>query len=283
MASILKFLDIIDTIDCVGTSSEQVAVVFRGPESKRITHLLVSTSQQLVKSMVRSLSWLGNHHSRFLQQIIGNVTTSRVTPSIELDFEIFSETRGVVISKGLSVTEGFQQGIRLQDHTLNEFDTLRRTRHSSNIFHNQLGRHSLSSTRFPRNNDTLVHTLSLHHPVGFLGQSEDMRGQFMPELSLVTLNPIVPGDTQVTIGVNGNQHRPDIGVDELVAVPLPQVVQDAFFCYLWQHDKIINPNGIKVLSSFLHLLANRLHGGIVPHDDKSFFPKKKRKEMKGEG
>merc|ERR1712137_1468151 len=120
--------------------------------------------------MERTFTGCLKSNSRFLKKVVGNGTTTRVTDLIELNFEIFSETTGVVVTQSLGITEGFEQRVGLQNYMLHIIDTSTVTRHSRNVLHDQLGGFSFSGTGFTTDNNTLVLLLSLHGTVGFFSQ-----------------------------------------------------------------------------------------------------------------
>jgi len=66
-----------------------------------------------------SLARLLLHHSRLLQQVVGDDTTHGIRLVVELNVHVLSKTTGVVVAIGFSVAEGFQDRIALDQDVFN--------------------------------------------------------------------------------------------------------------------------------------------------------------------
>jgi hypothetical protein len=73
---------------------------------------------ELVKYVEVSLVHNLAYYSRLLQQIVVDVCSHRLSLAVEVDLEIFSESRGVVVPQRLRVSKGLEQRVRGQHHVL---------------------------------------------------------------------------------------------------------------------------------------------------------------------
>ena len=48
-----------------------------------------------------------------LEQVVGDTTTAGLAEPVEVDLEVLTETRRVVVTQGLRVTEGFEKRVGL--------------------------------------------------------------------------------------------------------------------------------------------------------------------------
>merc|ERR1719348_645429 len=114
--SVEQLLVVIDGVD-LGLTLRDVDVVVNistdkalGPQSSRADAVSVRL-EQLIEDMVGSLNFLLLSDTGLLQQVGHDVTTRQLARGCEVDTDELSESGGVVIPGGLSITVGFQDGV----------------------------------------------------------------------------------------------------------------------------------------------------------------------------
>jgi hypothetical protein len=55
-----------------------------------------------------------------LEQVVGDTTTAGFAQPVEVDLEVLTKARRVVVTQGLGVTEGFEKRVRLQSRKRRE-------------------------------------------------------------------------------------------------------------------------------------------------------------------
>jgi len=237
---LLEVFCIIDIIDSVATALVDVVEVLHTVELELVDETLIGTEDELIEEVEVTLTGLLTDHTTLLEQVVGDTPTNRITLCIKVNLEILTETGGVVITDGLGITESLQKRVRVKDNALDELYLLAVTRHGSDVLHDLLSSHSLTSTRLTRDDSTLVGFLLLHCTIGFLSKCKDVRRQFVTELALVETNVLIGGQTEILVGVNNDQHRADVGVDGIIRVTLLKVFHDISFSDLGKHNQIID-------------------------------------------
>lgn len=122
-------------------------------------------------ALVRNLT----DYTRLLEEVVVDVGSNGLALGVEVDFEVLSEPRGVVVPQCLCVAEGFKQRVRGQHH-VHHLLNLRvfPARYVGNVLHEALRSFGLSCSRFAGDDDTLVLLVGVHVVVGGLGDGEDM-------------------------------------------------------------------------------------------------------------
>jgi hypothetical protein len=104
---------------------------------------------ELVENMEVALIGDLSDHSRLFEEVVVDVRSHGLSLRVEVDFEVFSKSRGIVVSQCLRVSERFQQRIGSQHHVL---DFLNRrvasSRNTRNVLHKSLRGLSLSRSGF---------------------------------------------------------------------------------------------------------------------------------------
>lgn len=139
----------------------------------------------MVEDVEVSLALLLVHHSALLQKIAFDRSSADVIAIAEMHLDPLSKARRVVVSHGLGVSEGFQNGIGLQNFLLQ-----RRIRSGDLHFtvsllppylcdeaQTLLGRFRFASSRLAGNQDRLVGSIHRHFLKGRIGDVVHMGRQ----------------------------------------------------------------------------------------------------------
>lgn len=142
-------------------------------------------------------------------------------------FRVTYETGRVIVTDGLGVTVGFQDGIGLDDLIfqggllLRALFLLGRRANGGEVGNDLLGVLSLSGTRFTGNQHRLVLVVGQHVNIGTIRNGEQMGRHFITTLATVHL-----GDTQgvqrpTLVGIDDNAEQSGVGlwvIDEDISV-----------------------------------------------------------------
>lgn len=110
-------------------------------------------------SLVHDLAY----DSRLLKEIVVDVGSYRLSLRIEMNLEVLSEPRGIVVPQCLCVSERLEQWIGGQHHVLDLLDRgVGPTRDIRNVLHQSLCGFCLSCSRLSRNDYALVFLVCVH-------------------------------------------------------------------------------------------------------------------------
>ena len=147
-----------------------------------------------------------------------------------MDPDEFSKARRVVVSCGLCISVGLQDGVGGHDLILKRHLLLRLLSstggHHGQVSDDLLGVLSLSSTGLSSNQDGLVDAGVVHALVGSLGNTEDVGPALGTPLAHVDLHGAEGVDREPLVGVDGDAEEAGVGVDQLVLVPHNRVPED---------------------------------------------------------
>merc|ERR1719209_1800585 len=150
--------------------------------------------EQLVEDMVGPLDLLLLGDSGLLEQVGHDVTTAELAAVGEVDTNEFTETGGVVVSRGLGVSVGLQDGVGSHNLVLKGdlLGVLLGSAASSSGHHGQVGDHllgvlGLSGTRLTGDQHGVVLLVLEHVPVGALSDGPEMGWALVPPLAKVDL------------------------------------------------------------------------------------------------
>ena len=188
----------------------------------------VSPRTELVEDVVVPLCLALAHHPRPLQEVVRDVAANHAARSVEMYLDKLAEARGVVVPGGLGVAEGLQDGVGLQDLLLQGALALAGLAVViTEVFQDVLRRLGLSGAGLARYDDALAGAENLHVPEGLVRDGEDVGGPGAEGAAEVGLDgvPAVQGG-QVEVGVDGDEDVGDVGVDLVLAVAQPDVVEE---------------------------------------------------------
>jgi len=83
----------------------QIIVVLCGSQLVLLAGFVIGA--KLIEEVEVTFSFGLTSDTISLQQVMLDLGTNNVTGSVEIDFYEFTETRGVVITRGLGITKGF--------------------------------------------------------------------------------------------------------------------------------------------------------------------------------
>jgi hypothetical protein len=151
-------------------------------------------------ALVRNLA----DYTRLLEEVVVDVGSNGLALGVEVDFEVFSESRGVVVPQRLCVSERLKQRICGQHH-VHHLLNLRvlSTGDVGNVLHEAFRSLGLSCAGLARDDDTLVLLIGIHVVVGGLGDCENVRGHFQPVLALVALQDLLGVDAHCALSALG--------------------------------------------------------------------------------
>ena len=135
-----------------------------------------SRFRELVENVEVALVGDLTNHTRLLEEVVVDVRSDGLTLGVEVDFEIFSESRRVVVSQRLCVSERFEQWICGQHHVHHLLNRrVLASRDICDVLHESLRSFCLSCSGFTGDNDALVLLVGVHVVVGRFGDCEDVR------------------------------------------------------------------------------------------------------------
>lgn len=115
------------------------------------------------------------NHARLFEEVVVDVRSNGLTLSVEVDFEVLSESRGVVVPQCLCVSKRLKQRVRGQHHVHHLLDLrVLPARHVGNVLHEALRGLGLSCAGLAGDDDALVLLVGVHVVVGGLGDGEDV-------------------------------------------------------------------------------------------------------------
>ena len=128
------------------------------------------------------------------------------------------ETRRVIVTDGLGVTEGLKYGVSLDDLIfqrallLGVLVLLARSANGGEVRNDLLGVLSLSGTRFTGNQHRLVLVVRQHVDVGTVRDGEQMRRHFITALATVHLGATVGIQRVTLVRVDDNAEQARVGL-----------------------------------------------------------------------
>lgn len=134
----------------------------------------------------------------------------------------------VIIAKRLRTPKTFKERICSQNHIFDLLNTaILPSGDLGNILHNTLRRFCLPSTRFPRNNDTLILVVRIHVVISTFCYAENMWRHFKPVLPPVLLKCLFRVDPEVykyrsssRSDTLASAHAPRNGLTEIKTAPI---------------------------------------------------------------
>lgn len=150
---------------------------------------------------------------------------------------IFAESRRVVVSRRLCVSECLHDGVRCQDllfrlthpaatligaALLLLFTTAWPVRilDCSKVSHNVLGRDRLASSRLSRDDDGLVLFVSDHTSIGVFGNGKEMGLELTSTLARICLDDLRAVQIELEEGIDGDEHDTRVGVNESLRISI---------------------------------------------------------------
>jgi len=146
-----------------------------------------------------------------------------------LNFDELSESRRVVVSDGLGVSEGFENRVGLKDLVLEFSNTTGSSSDVSEVLNDLLGVLSLSGSGFSRNQDRLVDVVVEHRSISSIGDGEDVGGDLASSLALVELDDFRVVDRESLVGIDHDEEKSRICIDDVALVSLSKVVKNGGF------------------------------------------------------
>lgn len=128
------------------------------------------------------------------------------------------ETRRVVVTHGLGVTEGFQDGIGLDDLILQvtllhvRVVLLARRTNGGEVRNDLLGVLSLSSSGLSGNQHRLIGVIGQHVDVGTVRDGENMGWHFVTALATVHLGATVGIHGVTLVRIDGHAEKAGVGL-----------------------------------------------------------------------
>jgi hypothetical protein len=86
--------------------------------------------QQIIKHVVVAFALVLVEDTRGFEQVVDDSCARNVVFGIEIDLDPFTESRAVVIPRGLCVSKGLQDGVRVENSSL---DSTRRPAHLGDV------------------------------------------------------------------------------------------------------------------------------------------------------
>uniref|UniRef100_A0A2M4DMR2 Uncharacterized protein n=1 Tax=Anopheles darlingi TaxID=43151 RepID=A0A2M4DMR2_ANODA len=225
------FLTVIDVGNGDFTLGNAVVIVDVVRQEAHFFQSLDGARHELVEDVVRALQRLLRDDTSLLQQVGLNIGTSQLTASGEVDTDELTETRRVIVTDGLGVTEGLKYGVSLDDLIfqgallLSVLVLLARRANGGEVRNDLLGVLSLSGTRFTGNQHRLVLMVGQHVDVGTVRHGEQMGRHFITALATVHLGATVGIQRVTLVRVDDNAEQARVGVDKLSVVSLSQVME----------------------------------------------------------
>merc|ERR550519_2229927 len=247
--SVEQLLVVIDGID-LGLTLRDVDVVVDistdkalGPQSSWADAVSVRL-QQLVEDMVGSLHLLLLSDTGLLQQVGHDVTTGQLARGCEVDTDELSESGGVVVPGGLSITVGFQDGVGGHNLVFKRYLLLILLSFSTSGHHGQVGDHLLgvlrfASTRLSGDQHSVVLFRRQHIPVSALSNGPQVGRGLVPPLAEVNLTYPVGIQWVTFVGVNDHHKQTRVGVDQLGLVASLQVPEDRGVIKIGKVDHVL--------------------------------------------
>lgn len=141
----------------------------------------------------------------------------RISDDLKLSIDTY-ETRGVIVTHGLGVTEGLKHRIGLHNLifqgalVLLRLILLARSANSGEVRNDLLRVLSLTSTRLTGNQHRLIHVVGQHVDVGTVRNGKNMGWHFITALTTVHLSATVGIDGVALVGIDGNAEKTGIGL-----------------------------------------------------------------------
>merc|ERR1712213_12124 len=201
--------------------------------------------EQLVEDVVRPLDLLLLGDTGLLEQVGHDVTTAELAAGGEVDTDEFTETGGVVVPRGLSVSIGLQDGVGSHNLVLKGdllgflLDTSSSSGHHGQVGDYLLGVLGLSGTGLTGDQHGVVLLVLEHVPVGALSNGPQMGRTLVPPLAQVDLAHPVGVEGVPLVRVDDNHEQARVGVDQLRLVAGLQVPEDGSVVEVGQVDHVL--------------------------------------------
>lgn len=139
-------------------------------EQEHLAHLTAGAAEELVEDMVVPFVAVLPHHPALFEEIPIDKGTRNLARPSEFDAYELSESRRVVVAKGLGVPKGFEDGIRLEDLILEGSELFGGAvvdGHGRKVLYNLFG-----VLGFSRTGLSAVCTLAFHRQLAELGETD---------------------------------------------------------------------------------------------------------------
>ena len=153
-----------------------------------------------------------------------NIARSDTTSTVEVDSDEFTETRRVVVTDSLGVTESFQDRVGLDDLVFEGDGFLLgliigssclslASTDGGEIGNNLLGVFGLTGSRFSSNQHRLVFAVLKHITIGFVRDGEKMGWHLSTTLAHVHSSDGVGVDGKSLVGVDDDTEETRVGLN----------------------------------------------------------------------
>ncbi|GIX63978.1 family transcriptional regulator, putative [Babesia caballi] len=207
-------------------------------------HLRRGALNQLVEDVVRALRGILGDDARLLEQEGDDGAVANATLLGHVELHETPETRRVVVSDGLGVTEGLKHGVGSHDGGLDAAVALA-VAVEGEVAHHLLGGLGLTGAGLAGDDDCLRKLEVVYILQSMAGGQKDVRSQFHGvRRLLVATNDLVGGVAQVLEGVDGHQQRVGGAVYLVVHEAVTKVVKHARDVRLREHTDVAVRHGV---------------------------------------
>jgi hypothetical protein len=236
-----KFFTIIEVLDNDDTLGDGGVVIGVSGDKELLGKSGDLVGDDLVEDMVVSLTAELEGDSRLFEKIGLNITTGELARSAEVNSDEFTESRRVIVSGGLGVTEGFEgrvgrDNLVFEGHVLGRLGTLAVAGSGSTsgsdegeVLDDLLGVDGLTGTRLTSNKHRLVFSVGQHLLVGSISDGVQVRGHFVSLTATVGVDTVHSVHGEHLVGVNSDAEKTRIGVDKELSVSRSENVEDRGF------------------------------------------------------
>lgn len=212
-----KFLTIIEVLDSDDTLGDCWVIIGISRDKELLSQFRLLVGDDLVEDMVVSLTAELEGDSRFLKKIGFNVTTRELARGAKVNSDEFTESRRVIVSCGLGVTEGFEGRVSRDDlvferHVLGTLGVSFASGSSGSsdkgeVLDDLLGVDGLTSTRLTSNKHRLVFSVGQHLLVGSISDGVQMRGHFVSFTATVGVDTVHSVNRKHLVGINSDAEK----------------------------------------------------------------------------
>ena len=214
-----KFFTIIEVLDNDDTLGDGWVIVGVSRDEESLSHFRLLVGDDLVEDMVVSLTAELEGDSRFLKKIGLNITTRELARGAKVNSDEFTESRRVIVSGGLGVTEGFESRVSRDDlvfksHVLGTLGVSAVLGNGSTgssdkgeVLDDLLGVDGLTSTRLTSDKHGLVFSVGQHLLVGSISDGVQVRGHFVSLSATVGVDTVHSVDGKHLVGVNSDTEK----------------------------------------------------------------------------